>query len=236
VTPRVVTLISGLVIGAASAWRLTEILGRKKYQKDFDQELEVISEKIRLDYAHFYSAPLKPEIGDLSKPVSAKVESLVAKIGDAPIGEKLIKGAKAHQEKIIQEMNYSELEETVSEPDLQENLDISNRNKDAPYLITTEEFMNSPFDSLTLRYFERDDTLIEEPSESPIEIEDTIGSDVLTEFGHNLRDKDVIHVCNERLEAVYEVTRDRRSYSKVVLGLDDDEDTRPQRKMRPEDD
>jgi hypothetical protein len=108
-----------------------------------------------------------------------------------------------------------------------------------PYLIPEEVFMDededqSKFSKITITYWEEDDTLCDEREAIIPDIEGTVGAINLHSFGQNEGQRDVIYVRNERLKADYEIVRESASYSKVILGLKDDEDRPkvPIRRMR----
>lgn len=119
-------------------------------------------------------------------------------------------------------------------------------NKDYPYIIDTQAFMEEtlvPFgdaeqyhDKITLTYFEKDDTLCDE-SESPIpDVETIIGSDALSNFGRKSEDTNIVYIRNHAIATDFEIIRDRRSFATVVHGIPDDEDEGPRvRKFRESD-
>ena len=214
----------GFVVGAGAATAAVIFWKDKQREEEIDAEIE----QVKLDYARLYSTI-----------DTTKTESIL----DMPSGDfdgdklvsakKLAKQAKEDRDEIIHQMNYTGPEEPL-EPEVEEphnvftdNVATTNqedRTPDKPYIISVEEFMDDlpVYDKITLTYFEDDDTLIEEKDESVIDNADEIvGDDNLLKFGYDPRDKDSIHVRNERLECDFEVTRDERSYVEVILGVKD---------------
>jgi hypothetical protein len=224
----------GFVVGAGAATAAVIFWKDKNREAEIDAEIE----QVKLDYARVYSTL-----------DAHKTESIL----DMPSGDfdgdklvsakKLAKQAKADQDEIMHEMNYTGPEEPL-EPEsgsafpnaVEVNEDHNvfsdnvattrqeDRTPDKPYVISVEEFMDDEpvYDKITLTYFEEDDTLIEEKDESVIDnADEVVGDHNLLKFGYDPRDKDAIHVRNERLECDFEVTRDERSYVEVILGVKD---------------
>jgi hypothetical protein len=117
------------------------------------------------------------------------------------------------------------------------------RTANVPYVITEDEFFEnaSDKDQVSFTYFEGDGVLVDE-QDKPVEDDSIVGSDNLTRFGQGTRDKNMVHVRNERLDLEFEIARSKGKYVVEVLGLGDDEDSlqhsgrrRPQR-FRPDDD
>lgn len=95
----------------------------------------------------------------------------------------------------------------------------ASRDTTKPYPITPGEFSEEHDDwqKLTLVYFEGDEVLVDD-KEIPIrEVLNTLGPQGL-KFGLASEDEHIVYIRNEHLEIDFEVTRDRRSYTEVVLG------------------
>lgn len=102
------------------------------------------------------------------------------------------------------------------------------RTKSKPYIITHDEFYagDLDYDTITLTYFEEDDTLTNERDEPIREVDKMIGDDHLVRFGHGSKDRNIVFVRNDRLETDFEVVKAEGSYVKQVLGmLDEDDDS-----------
>jgi hypothetical protein len=99
------------------------------------------------------------------------------------------------------------------------------RTREKPYVITLAEFMENDGDltEMQLTYYEKDDTLVDERDERIDDIEGTVGEANLKRFGEVSEDRHVVHVRHEAKGLIFEVARSRGSYSKEVLGLDEDE-------------
>lgn len=109
-----------------------------------------------------------------------------------------------------------------------------------PYTITYEEYYEDfkGHDKKTITYYEGDDTLTDERDRPIDDIERVIGRESLNYFGVRSKDKNIVHVRNERLEIDYEIVKDERDYLEVVVGVKniwDENDKQKNRKMRDDD-
>lgn len=99
----------------------------------------------------------------------------------------------------------------------------SKTDSDTPYPITHDEYFAAEknYEQITLTYFERDDTLVND-QDTPVATDDTIGDEALTKFGHGSKDPNVVYVRNDKLQIDYDVTLSRGSYVEEALGLGPD--------------
>lgn len=104
------------------------------------------------------------------------------------------------------------------------------RDPHGPYVISLDMFMDqyddSPYTKMEMTYFEEDDTLIDSREHIVPNLEDIIGRKNLSKFGVGTTDEDQVYIRNERIEADIEVTRDERSYTRVVLGIIPDDEVK----------
>lgn len=110
------------------------------------------------------------------------------------------------------------------DPEYQEY--VRNReDSDRPYVISISEYMSSTepesFEKITLRYFEGDDTLVDDRNEMIPDTIRAVGEDALTMFGKFSNDENVVYVRKETDRIDIEIVRDSRSYTSEVLGMDD---------------
>jgi hypothetical protein len=89
--------------------------------------------------------------------------------------------------------------------------DYKNNNKDI-YLITPEEFNNSPYPAKTLFYY-KDSILADEDGNIVKDIPGTIGNDALNNFG--IYETDCVYVRNEIQKVDYEVLIENHTYLEV---------------------
>lgn len=98
-----------------------------------------------------------------------------------------------------------------------------------PYIISEEEFMDPnlfvEFGRHTLIFYEEDDVLATDRDEVIHNVEELVGSQALTSFGHMSNNKDVVFVRNIKLGCNFEIIRENGSYQEMVLGLSMDEDS-----------
>lgn len=245
-------LLGGMFVGGSIATLITHKIMERELQSQVDEQAALI----RLDYARYYSGYEKPETKDEEEFVDYVVADTV--VVETTAAQRLALQAKAESDLILANMGYSMAEikeegERIAQEAYTTDVNVFDKyasqdeedeekeehgdmpNPDHPYLITSDEYIKGERypDQLSLRYFEEDDTLIEDRGETPVSIEDTIGTEALTQFGRNPKNRDTIHVRNEKLQVDFEVQRDKRSYTEVILGI---QDTKPaQRKFRDTD-
>lgn len=110
------------------------------------------------------------------------------------------------------------------------------RHPDFPYVITEQEFrIDEPnFSKDSITYYKGDNTLAEEDETYIPDLEGTVGAENLQYFGLASGDPRVLHIRNERVMSDFEVTLNDGSYTKQVLGFDDEEEPTPRtiKKMR----
>jgi lipoate-protein ligase A len=92
-----------------------------------------------------------------------------------------------------------------------------------PYTITVEEYLEAEkdFSQTTLTYYDGDGVLASEgdqvfTAEEKVLI---IGRTTLEKFGEKSDDDNVVYIRNEKLQREFEIVRDLRKYSEVVLDL-----------------
>ena len=103
-------------------------------------------------------------------------------------------------------------------------------------MITFEQFNDEhdDYDKGDLTYYEGDDILVDS-QESPIEdVEGLIGPDALTRFGDGSNSRDIVYVRNDRVSMDFEISRDQRSYTTYVAGINEGSKKDRFHKMRAE--
>jgi len=112
------------------------------------------------------------------------------------------------------------------------------RDLDNPYVITEAEFMeDDQNDKIVLTYFEEDNQLTDENESLVPDKVGNVGSKALTMFGTGTDDPNMVYVRNEQTSTDFEIVRDARSYTEVVLGITSDRTKNNEpRKMRDTDD
>lgn len=101
------------------------------------------------------------------------------------------------------------------------------RNHNKAYIISEDEFLNNEpeYPQVTLTYFAGDGVLIDEQEKPVLEIEKTIGEvENLKRFGLGTSSNHTLYIRNERLGLDFEILRDERKYTEVVLGFSPNQD------------
>lgn len=119
------------------------------------------------------------------------------------------------------------------------------RSSERPFIITNQEFFEDDdeedYGKITITYWEADDTLADEREQLIPNIAEVVGHNNLKHFGKGSDDPNIVYVRNDKIKVDYEVVKDPRSYSTVVLGINewdarDQKDTGPKiKKMRGDD-
>lgn len=102
----------------------------------------------------------------------------------------------------------------------QEEIDRA-RAEGEPHVISQAEFMENPDDWTTteLTYYNGDDTLADDQDSPVPDIEEIVGSENLSKFGHGSGDRNVVYVRNPKIEVLFEITYHSGEYAKEVAGL-----------------
>lgn len=127
----------------------------------------------------------------------------------------------------IEVVEKEETRNVFADPTFDLEEEMKHRTEDRPYIITHDEFYAADlnYDTQQLTYYELDDTLVNE-RDTPIDDKDNIvGDEHLTRFGSGSKDKNIVHVRNDKLATDYEITRSTGSYLEEVLGMPDEPDT-----------
>ena len=199
----VLIFLGGAVIGSA----LTYLIVKDKYEKIIDEEIQSVKE----EYAKSYEA--KKTVEALNETKTKILENVMSKASMVGIGP--------YEKQTEAPVNYNVF--SKPRPETEENdddeEDIPNYAghptegiAGVPYTISPELFVNDKkrFDKITLEYYEVNDMLIEEMSNEPVDIDESIGRDSLRMFGEF--ERDLVYVRNERLETDYEVFHHSGSY------------------------
>lgn len=125
--------------------------------------------------------------------------------------------------------------ETTMVENAQEELKNDLDNPPAPYVIPVEEFFQDKEDyaKLTITYFEKDDTLVDERNSPIPDVDGTVGARFHEQFGYKSSDANIVYIRNNRLEADFEVVLDKSSFTETILGIPDEEPRKtPIKRMR----
>lgn len=205
-------VVGGLAVGGGAGYLVAQKTLSKKYETLFREEIASVKDA----YEKLSAGKVYPTVRDA-------VEQLIPD-AERRLAEEYHEKAKQYATEAIVE---AAVEERV-EPDLMENRNVfqeatklsSERNPDAPYLITTQEYADglSGHESVTLTYYKKDDVLVDE-RDMPIDaVEETVGIWNLTQFGVDEQETNVLYVRNERVSLDFEIILDEGSYTAHVFG------------------
>lgn len=210
-------LAAGLAIGATASYIFTKTFEERKYEQLIEEEIQSV--KDHYESKHNEEAD-KPELDE-------DLQDIVGDLGysDDKMEEKL------EALKVKARNGWQDPEEQLYEGKVVVDLGFepSPRDPNVPYVINIEEFTddNDDYDKLSVTYYEGDDVLADEGDGVIPEPSTIVGIDALTRFGDGSDDEHIVYVRNEKLASDFEIVRDARSYSSVVLGLEDDTVTEP---------
>ena len=195
--------LGGAVIGSA----LTYLIVKDKYEKIIDEEIQ----SVKKEYAKSYEA--KKTVEALNETKTKILENVMSKASMVGVG--------LYEKQTEAPVNYNVF--SKPRPEIEEDAGNEEEIPDyaghptegiagVPYTISPELFVNDKkrFDKITLEYYEGNDMLIEEMSNEPVDIDESIGRDSLRMFGEF--ERDLVYVRNERLETDYEVFHHSGSY------------------------
>jgi hypothetical protein len=218
-------LLASSCIGAGIGY----LAAVKKLSAEFDNRLEEETAKMRTFYTHTpqqkYNTP-QEAVADLVVPevVGEKLteyqggqktayHKIVPSKADTEVvdadGTIRLKEAKVHEITAVEE-NIFEKQATVD--------------PDKPHIISQEEFLeNEPgHEQISLTYYEADAKLTDEQDDLIDEVEKTTGLDFIVNFGYKSSDERVVHVRNMALALDFEISKSDGSYSREVLGVDEE--------------
>jgi hypothetical protein len=199
------TFSAGIIIGGVGAYFVTNKLAKDKFEAELQAEIDDVKEYYKL---------LRKE-GQYSSPETV-----------AP------KSQKETYKEIMDNYIYGEPVESTTYVEVTEEEEVIDKSK--PYVISLKSYMEDreDMDKQCVTYFEGDDVLCDDRETVIPDIETTIGNDACTKFGQDSEDENVVYVRNEQINTDFEVVRDPRSFSEVVLGFREEKEVR---RMREDD-
>lgn len=107
---------------------------------------------------------------------------------------------------------------------------------DEPFILHHDEWVeNEPdYQQVSLTYYAEDDVLCDEKEQPIPSIDETVGEDNLTRFGHGSQDNRMLYVQNDRIQMMFEIIKNEGSYAETVAGYIKHEDRPRIMKMRGE--
>lgn len=232
----VVSVLS-LGVGGVSGY----ILAKDRLQKQFDNRLDLEIEATRNLYANLN----KPDPESLLEPEELPQKHQYDTTSDevpSEILEQVASSMARAQEKVDEEAKPMGPHNVFDNPlpDWNQEDEVDSRKNGVPYIISHEEFYENQweFEEGHLVYYEADDTLADSRDEPVLNQYEVVGELALEKFGHGSQDPNIVYVCNEKMEMIFEIARSSKSFAEDVLGFVDNSGSlkhsdRP-RKFRPE--
>lgn len=215
--------VLGLAAGGAAGYFLTKKYLVTKYDKLLVEEIE--------DAREFYKRQAKAgELSDVGSAADALLPEDIKEKLRSYSGSALIRDEEEEPEVVVVNdilVNNSPLEED----DYDEDED--DRDLTVPHILTHDEYYENEHDweQISLTYYESDGVLIDD-QDSPIPDHDSMVGEGNLLFGRWSKDQNIVYICNPDKEMLFEVARSRGSYSKEVLGFDDDDTPTPRMRAR----
>lgn len=113
-------------------------------------------------------------------------------------------------------------DEAVSPTENEDATDMPPVDPNKPYVITVDQYMTDTQyedNKMELVYFEGDDQMIDAAERLVNGVDDLIGHSNLQHFGLGSRDRNALYVRNDQKKMDFEILRDKRTYTEVVLGV-----------------
>lgn len=224
--------VASLSVGCASGWLLAQRVLAKKFELKLVEEIK--QTKI------FYDNLNKPDPDDLAQELLDEEAPLLKHPYDTTSSDvpqevlERIAGsmARAQQEieeeaapwtgliEVPKEMPGHNAFENPAPAWVQEDEELERRNG-VPYIISYKEFMENEweYEEGQLTYYEGDDTLADSRDEPIPQQYEAVGELTLEKFGHGSNDPNIVYVCNEKMEMVFEICRSTKSFAEDVLGF-----------------
>lgn len=235
---RIIIGAAGVVVGAAVSAFVTWRLLKAHYEEITQEEID----SVKSHYAKLFKVG---EHADLSN-IVAKYKGQVTDLGYSSVSEDDGDAAEDNSEndEVVPDETDEGEDEPVRDDRPEPQRQVQNvwkyakdhpHPEDEAYVITFDQFNDEhdDYDKGDLTYYEGDDTLVDS-QESPIDdVEGLIGPDALDRFGDGSNSRDIVYVRNDRVSMDFEISRDDRSYTEHVLGIQEPK-KRKVHKMRDE--
>ena len=218
---RAALVVGGILIGASASYILTKKTLEKKYIEKADEEIASMK---KVYDRHFTRLEEKSDF------YKVQVEGYGGDVIPKPAGYISDVDVEAEDDDDVDRNRSSitwEVEDLVEE-ERPWNGPKPSYFPDKPYVISYDMFYevdeseDEPFDKISITYYSLDDTLADDREAIIPDAEEVVGPEGLRFFGYKSRDPNVVHIRNERLRTDFEVVRDERLYTEVILGIDPD--------------
>ena len=178
---------------------------------------------------------IRPEVAMVKEAVEILKEQKYVSY-DKPetlVSEKQLLEVKESIQKNIFEEHGSVKEETVVEAVIytpeqnggfSEDEELDKKAKGEPYILAKDDFFENEMDysQSTFTWFEGDSVMADDQTDEEIRDWDRVLGIANLQFGRGSHEEHIVYICNEKLEATYEVKRSEGKYSVEVAGLEDE--------------
>lgn len=210
-----------LGVGSVSGYMIARVRLQEEYDKKLDAEIAATAvlyknlnkpspEELAESLLESEAPPQKSPYDTTSSEVPAEVLAQVAS-SMARAQEQVEEEAKPFNafENPLPEWNQADEEDS--------------RRNGVPYIISHDEFYENQweFEEGHLTYYEGDDTVADSRDEPILNQYEVVGELTLERFGHGSQDPNIVHVCNEKMQMIFEIARSSKSFAEDVLGFVD---------------
>lgn len=168
------------VAGAAVGSVVTWKLVKTKYEQIANEEIESVKETFS---SRGKRAEMDP-VDDVSNMSTEEIRDMVQKLGY--LNDEIMKEKERNKEEDEEDMDYK------------------------PEVIPPEESWEQDYPTITLYYYEGDDTLTDEHGKIISNIDELVGEDFASHFGEY--EDDSVFIRNEKHKVYYEILRDYGSF------------------------
>lgn len=228
-------IVTAVLSGGAAGFGLGYVVAYKRLEMDFERRLEKETAGMR----EFYQVVKKP----FATPQEAAAALIVEGEAIEPEEESTAETAnnKVAYHKIVKKEYQSDGATEEVLVDIPENPDVELKHhnvfSETPVIISQEEFMenDSGYIQGQLTYYKLDKILTDERESTIDDKAATVGLNNLEMFGDSKSlssDPNVIHVRNPRLQMEFEICLSENSYSREVLGMEEDPPQLPSGRKR----
>lgn len=217
---------ASLAVGCASGW----FLARRTIEKAYAIRLTEEMRQTKAFYENLYGKD-DPEklVEDLGREVQDSDEEVPPKsqydytsdeVPQEVLEKVASKMAKAQAEVEAEAAPMHNAFDNPAPSWVQQDEELERKNG-VPYIISQEEFNTNEweFEEGQLTYYEGDDTLADSRDEPIPEQYKAVGELTLERFGHGSSDPNIVYVCNEQMEMIFEIARSTKSFAEDVLGF-----------------
>lgn len=257
--------LGGFVVGGAVTYFAINARLKSKYEAQvnediasvkahYHEQLEEEINKAKETYAFVKGTPeeaariLMARMDEVQASVDYKAQIEELGYGDSPLLEDIVTAPIEDAEELMSVNNEAlellreklargpEMEPAVTGVAFEEESSFID-SATVPFIIPVDEFFGDEedFEKLTITYFAKDDTLVDERKTPIKDVEGTIGLRFAENFGSRSNDANIVYIRNRRLEADFEVVLDKSSFTETILGIKDEDSKKQSVKRMRED-